>query len=568
MSSHRVQCQCCSGQLEGKLRPCFDVVCDECMALAPCGADGRTTCPIESCAQLIPRSGGKCPHLAGCASSAQAAPVAEYILCDECVSDLGNRALTWCTVCGSNLCEAHDKVHTISRSTLGHLTLPLAERDAFVSARLSRAGQLCCPVHTSSTATLHCSVCDMDLCDTCVDRHSAHGTAVAERSLLVKQGQQAVELYKRQYEGLGGDKVFHHEAETLTKQKHQVAAAGLVRDDKVLDAFKKLEAAVASLKTCIQHQSDEISSKAERDIDQVAKQMEGWLKASNKMHAFEELMAKHAHVDLQVLVWQQQHYEKMIGMARQLSATSDQVSCGDFSHVDRQLREVDRLAGMVSAITAMPDGQPFSSQAVDINIGNTHDNNLYGSVARFGHDSCSPSRADSPYYQYEEETSSTHSVCFSEIKHHADIVLSNSSTTATRLMSGCSWCSVCGDRSYKSGQVDFKVRIDCLSQDEPYLLICMCNVPEPQMDSYYDVTKKEMFGWYANGGKHYSGQGNFDVEWHSGDIIHLRLDCDAHVLTGRHERTGKEEIITDVTGNLYLFISMFCGQQQVTILPP
>ena len=119
---------------------------------------------------------------------------------------------------------------------------------------------------------------------------------------------------------------------------------------------------------------------------------------------------------------------------------------------------------------------------------------------------------------------------------------------------------VCG------GVKEVRVRIDNTG-GTPYMFICACNSANPTLSTYHR-NRSEVFGWLgSSAGKHcICNGGALGQKWQNGDVIHLTLDQDKHTLTGRHERTGVTETLTNVTGELYWYVSLFCENQQVTIL--
>ena len=155
---------------------------------------------------------------------------------------------------------------------------------------------------------------------------------------------------------------------------------------------------------------------------------------------------------------------------------------------------------------------------------------------------------------------------FSPSRCHGPIQLSNHNRTATKRRSDIwpSFCSVCSVEAYGKGTMDIGIRLD--SMPGHYILVCMCNSPNPPLDGYqFDKTVFGWHGFHAESGKVWRGT-NLGQPWQTGDIIRLSLDCDRHTLTGRHERTGTTQTLADVTGDLYLYISLYHADHQVTIL--
>ena len=156
-------------------------------------------------------------------------------------------------------------------------------------------------------------------------------------------------------------------------------------------------------------------------------------------------------------------------------------------------------------------------------------------------------------------------VCrFDPTRCHGDIQLSNNNMTARHTQGRRhAWRSVCGADIYRSGTVEIGIRLDNMPNSE--VMIFLCNSTNPQLDNVQQDNTAH--GWYGST----DGAGNWrgtqlGQAWQTGDIIRLSLDCDHHTLTGRHERTGATQTLSNVTGDLYLYVSLYYLGQQVTIL--
>ena len=159
----------------------------------------------------------------------------------------------------------------------------------------------------------------------------------------------------------------------------------------------------------------------------------------------------------------------------------------------------------------------------------------------------------------------TTSVCGSDpTRCHGDIQLSNNNMTARNTQGGRhTWRSVCGADTFRTGTVEIGIRLD--NMPNSCVMIFLCSSTNPKLDTHQEDNTAH--GWYGNNG----GAGNwrgtqFGQKWQTGDIIRLSLDCDRHTLTGRHERTGATQTLSNVTGDLYLYVSLYSHGHQVTIL--
>ena len=158
----------------------------------------------------------------------------------------------------------------------------------------------------------------------------------------------------------------------------------------------------------------------------------------------------------------------------------------------------------------------------------------------------------------------TTSVCrFDPTRCHGDIQLSNNNITARKTQGGRGWRSVCGADIYRSGTVEIGIRLD--NMPDSHVMIFLCNSTNPRLD--YSQRNNTAHGWYGcdNSAGNWRGT-QLGQPWQTGDIIRLLLVCDHHTLTGRHERIGATQTLTNVTGDLYLYVSLLSPGHQVTIL--
>ena len=97
------------------------------------------------------------------------------------------------------------------------------------------------------------------------------------------------------------------------------------------------------------------------------------------------------------------------------------------------------------------------------------------------------------------------------------------------------------------------------------VMIFLCGSTDPELDTYQ--RDNTAHGWYGPGTHTENWRGTeLGQPWQTGDIIRLSVDCDRRTLTGRHERTGATQTLTNVTGDLYLYVSLASPGHQVTIL--
>ena len=154
-------------------------------------------------------------------------------------------------------------------------------------------------------------------------------------------------------------------------------------------------------------------------------------------------------------------------------------------------------------------------------------------------------------------------IAFDPARCHEAITLSNDGRTATVNLTSGYYPGVCGIQRIVSGKATYRVEIDELWGD---CSVCVSNATSPNLTYSYDQGGR-LFGCSdAVGNKVHCKGSLISGDWRNGDVIRLEVDCDQHTLTGVHERTQCQETLSNVTGELYLFVILDGFRTQMSLL--
>ncbi|XP_065189402.1 E3 ubiquitin-protein ligase TRIM9-like [Sycon ciliatum] len=554
----------------------------------------------------------------GVGAEVAAASAGRKKLCDECPLTGDTAAVAVCMDCGDNFCAIHAESHPVSRRSYKHTVVSLSEAAERTRDRTS-ASQYKCSFHPSFAQCSYCLSCEQLVCKQCVSSgdHAAHNVqTITDASSSIRQSLKA----KLTSTSLGSGSVFDESI-----KKSEAALSGLRDETEGLSS--RINDVFGGLKKAIENRQQELLDEVDRlqlshllPLEEQKRQilagasyskkvqhlaencnedvnflkMSGWLEeaAKNAASASERDVTVFA---LGTLLFSPYHVEeltaaiartgvvsgiRMLSSEKSSMATAASVEEGDDltviieprdGHGDSLAVTEAHLSGVHVDVTSVdnttdtihPVLMPNSSPNEGTNMIATYKTTgKKGSVqvsAMIGdhHVAGSPAMVTivDPRPRFDP------SQC------HADLALSNNNRTVTRgATSNGYWRSVCGVRKWSSGKHEISLRLDRITAGKVNHMFFLCNAQRPRLDTYQNG-KTSLFGWYS----HYASSGDWTGSalgqpWQAGDVIQMSLDCDNHTLVGRHERTGTTETLTNVTGELYLYLSLLYSGDQVTIL--
>ena len=609
----RLECASCGKSCrKGKFIACLHVLCVGCVE-QNLEFDGSLLCP--GCGTKTPSKPGRSPLLwlpNSLVENPQEAVEPETSVdsfCEECAVDTPATAV--CQDCNLHLCETHGKSHPLFRKSHNHRVEPndgaiAAEFTGSLGAQTVRSADHKCAVHPSQKLTHYCVKCKELLCGTCVARgqHTQHQDSVQTVEEAARNARK--HLHDKQESCCSSDDgVIPIALEAVTKAIREV-------NDQTEDAsdrartFIKDRVEVWKKRECeLLGKLDQLRSAKLFPLEQQLGRLQECLSRGETVSTILECCQDDADI-LELCGWLDNAIESQKSTAEnetQPCVRSQLVfSSRDVSDLDSEVMQTGVVADLADCSLVCPESSPSDKECVVEIKGESAAFSLTADeMARF----CLKVEATAPDGQattcvlpsassYEViralfrprsvgeytvsavlggkplfgspasvEIVQSGKPVFESVRCHGDLSISDGGHTVVRSAISDSWRSAC--TSPVCGSVNaVKVRIDTIGSP-PTIFICACNSANPTLDTYHQ-DMSEVFGWYGYTAGKYCNGGALGQPWQSGDVIHLTLDQDQHTLTGRHERTGETETLTNVTGELYWYVSLYCKNQQVTIL--
>ncbi|XP_065189401.1 E3 ubiquitin-protein ligase TRIM45-like [Sycon ciliatum] len=619
----RPECGSCrSSSKHGKLLKCLHSLCVECLekyisgkGSVGCPECGTTTPPPHRGVPLLQYLPNSDVSSDGVGEEVDAASAGRKKLCDECGEDTA--AVAVCMDCGDNFCAIHAEGHPVSRRSYKHRVVPLSEAVEHTGDRTS-ASQYQCSFHPSFVQCSYCLSCEQLVCKQCVSSgdHAAHNVqTITDASSSIRQslkskltstshgsGSVFDESIKKSEAALSG---LRDETEGLSSRINDVFG-GLKkaienRQQELLDEVDRLQLshllpleeqkrqilAGASYSKKVQH----LAENCNEDVNFL--KMSGWLEkaAKNAVSASERDVKGFA---TGTLLFSPCHVEELTAAIARTGVVSDiamlssekssmttaaSIEEGDDltviieprdGHGDSLAVTQAHLSGVHVDVTSADNTTDTIHTVLMLGSSPNEGTNMiatYKTTGKKGSVQVSAMIGDHHVAGSPATVTVVDPLWFDPSQCHADLALSNNNRTVTHAAaSGNGWRSVCGVRKWRSGKHEISLHLDRITAGSVHHMFFLCNAQRPRKGDWQSG-KTTSFGWYSNntGGGSWTG-GALGQPWQAGDVVHMSLDCDNHTLVGRHERTGTTETLTNVTGELYLYISLYSSGDQVTIL--
>ncbi|XP_065189414.1 E3 ubiquitin-protein ligase TRIM45-like [Sycon ciliatum] len=617
----RPECGLCrSNNKHGKLLKCLHSLCVECLEKHISGK-GSVGCP--ECGTVTPASSAGVPLLQYLPDSdvssdgnEATATTPSRKLCDECAEDTG--AVAVCMDCSDSLCAMHAEAHPASRRTYKHKVVPLSEAAGHTRDRTS-ASQHKCSFHPSFVQCSYCLSCEQLVCKQCVSSgdHATHNVqTITDASSSIRQslkfqltrtshgsGSVFDELIKTSEAALSG---LRDETETVSSLINHVFGilkkAIEKRQQELLEEIDRLQ---LSHLLPLEEQKRQVISGAlySKKVQHLAEncnedvnflKMSSWLveAAKNAVSAAERDVTVFAPGTLSFSPYHVKELTAAIARTgvvidigilsseKSSMTTAASVEEGDDltviieprnGHGDSLAVTEAHLSGVHVDVTSADNTTSTIESVLMPNRSPNEGTNMiatYKTTGKIGSVQVSAMIGDHPVAGSPAMVTIVDpQPRFDPSQCHADLVLSNNNRTVTR-GAACNkqLRSVCGIRKWSSGKHEICLRLDRITAGKVHHMFFLCNAQHPRLDDW-QTGKTTSFGWYSNrtSGGDWTGSA-LGQPWRAGDVIRMSLDCDNHTLVGRHGRTRATETLYKVTGELYLYISLYSSGDQVTIL--
>ena len=622
------RCTSCSGtSRRAKLLKCLHSLCVGCLPKQLTNLN-EVICP--TCGSVTPPSVGKSQVMSlpdsyvmanKHASEAAATQVEmEAVLhCDKCFED--EKAVSICMDCKAVLCEVHVQSHSRSRSTHHHKVRPIVQDTSTAESFNSDTQQLermHCIIHPTHKLEQVCTCCKEFFCEQCLYRGGSCKVGSTDSSHSLLPMKEAADKMRGGVKKLLTDSASPDQGNVVLKAIENVKVAIDQLHDRTETVSEEIVAYFVDVVELIRAREAEMLENL--DLLRSAK----LIRLEQQKSRLEKTLSSHETVSMLLescddnydLIRMSGWLEEAASAANE-SALSDIKPCVDSKLVFRQVHsaQLSSAIACVGNVFDVADIDPSQSrmqckpslhvgEEICITLKAVSENGSSGQgnevcmtsleVEVMSPDnevmSCNANKDDEDrgiiIARYQPTQPGKHQVMarydghhfsgspadvmvtahvyrFNPSRRHGDIQLSNNNMTARSTQGTGDWRSVCGADIYRSGTFEICIRLD--NMPDSNVMIFLCSSTNPQLRDYQQDNTAH--GWYGYGNSAGNWRGTqLGQPWQTGDIIRLSLDCDRHTLTGRHERTGTTQTLTNVTGDLYLYVSLTSRGHQVTIL--
>ena len=621
------RCTSCSGtSRRAKLLKCLHSLCVGCLPKqltnvneVICPTCGSVTLPSVGKSQVmsLPDSYVMANKHASGAAATQV-EIEAVLHCDKCFED--EKAVSTCIDCKAVLCEVHVQSHSRSRSTHHHKVRPIVQDTSTAESFNSDTQQLermHCTIHPTHKLEKFCTTCKEFFCEQCLYRGGSCKESSTDSSHSLLPMKEAADKMRGGVEKLLTGSGSPDQGNVVLKAIENLKVAIDQLNDRTEAVSEEVVAYFVDVVKLIKSREAEVLENL--DLLRSAKlilleQQKSRLEKSLSSHETVSMLLESCD-DNYDLIRMSEWLEEAASAANE-SARSDVKPCVESKLVFRQLHS-EQLSSAIACVCNVFDAadidpsqssmqcQPslhvgeeicITLKAVSENGSSSQVNEVCmtslevevmspddevmpcnankddedGGIIVARYQPTQPgkhqvmARYDGHHFSGSPaDVMVTTRVCrFNPSRRHGDIQLSSNNKTA-KYRGNCNWRSVCGADIYRTGTVEIGIRLDNVPGSE--VLIFLCSSTNPKLHDYQQDNTAH--GWYGHSTHAEKWRGTeLGQPWQTGDIIRLSLDCDRHTLTGRHERTGATQTLSNVTGDLYLYVSLVSHGHQVTIL--
>ena len=601
----------CVGCLHKQLTNLNEVICPTCGSMTPPPSSGKPQ------SMALPDSYATVKEKTGGAADAQLEMEA-VLHCDECFEN--EKAVSTCMDCKAVLCDFHTQGHSRSRSTHNHKVRPIAQDASTpesVNSDTQQQERMHCIIHPTRKLERFCTTCNEFFCEQCLYRGGSCKESSTDSSHSLLPMKEAADKMRGGVEKLLTESATPDQGNVVLKAIENLKVAidqlhdrtEAVSED-VVAYFVDVVKLIKSRKAEVLEKLDSLRSAKLIPLEQQKSRLEKSLSSHEtvsmllescddnydliRMSGWLEEAASAANESARSdvkpcveskLVFRQLHSEQLttaiacvgnVFDAAGIDPSQSSMQCQPSLHIGEEicitLKAVSEngSSGQVNEVCMTSLEVEVMSPDNEVMPCNANKDDEDGAIIVARYQPIQPgkhqvmARYDGHHFSGSPaDVMVTTRVCrFDRTRCHGDIQLSNNYKTAKKTQDG-NLRSVCGEDIYRSGTFEIGIRLD--NMPDSNVIIFLCSSTNPRLDTYQ--RDNTAHGWYDSGSSVSTWRGTqLGQKWQTGDIIRLSLDCDRHTLTGRHERTGATKTLSNVTGDLYLYVSLTSPGHQVTIL--
>ena len=486
---------CQSHDCQRKVLRCLHVACKPCIVEH---LSGENTLTCVRCHKDTPDPGpgrrlvdslADWPEFSSTDSQPLASGTQSTPLCQQCSDEDEEAAVSKCGECDLYLCDGHSTVHGVSKKSRSH---------TLTSLQSAQSGSQNCQLHPANPLESVCETCDILSCVKCITSsgHKDHAvTSTAEYA----------------------EAVSHRLGDQMGK---------INRESALFTEEEEIDSQIASVMDETKTMSETISQRFESRRDALQK----------KEEEMKNELDKQCWAKLKILEGRKEMVKER--RAKQLTSQHLLKSCSGVSLVQVSsaitcsVEEEKSIAGSEST-TAIVLGGRFTSGRDDAEDTSTICSLSFASTgAELEHFDC----ASFSYCNLFDPQRKSRGVTVSDQNHVATACSESECGAAFDYTDHFLWQQISSFGNHNQGTVNFE--LECL-EDCQFTFI---GVTFPNTKPSFPAFAKLNSEWVAWSGckdnMELVAGGRLGQPWEEGDVIRLKMDCDAHQMTAVHVRSG------------------------------
>ena len=508
---------CQSNDCQRKVLRCLHVACKPCI-IEHLSGENTLTCvrchkdtPDPGPGRRLVESLAVWPEFGSTDSQPLASGTQSTPFCQQCSDEDEEAAVSKCGECDLYLCDGHSTVHGVSKKSRSH---------TLTSLQSAQSGSPNCQLHPANPLESVCKTCDILCCAKCITTsgHKDHAvTSTAEYA----------------------EAVSHRLSNQMSK---------INRESALITEEEEIDSQIASVMDETKAMSETISRQFESRRDALQK----------KEEEMKNELDKQCWAKLKILEGRKELVKER--RAKQLTSQHLLKSCSGVSLVQISpaitcsVEEEKYFAGSESTAAIVLGGR-FINECDDAEDTSTIYSLSFASTGA----------------ELEQFDCASYSYCnlFDPQRKSRGMTVSHQNHVATACSrSGCGkdvnstglnlWQQISSVGNYNQGTMNFE--LECLENYQHTFL----GVTLPNTKPSYPAFAKLNSKWVAwTGCEENMGLvagGRLGQPWEKGDVIRLKMDCDAHQMTAVHVRSGDQDTIEIPSRYICLSVALSCNE--------
>ena len=511
---------CQSNDCQRKVLRCLHVACKPCI-IEHLSGENTLTCvrchkdtPDPGPGRRLADSLADWPEFSSTDSQPLASGTQSTPFCQQCSDEDEEAAVSKCGECDLYLCDGHSTVHGVSKKSRSH---------TLTSLQSAQPGSPNCQLHPANPLESVCKTCDILCCAKCITTsghkdHAVTSTAEYAEAVSHRLGDQMSKI--------------NRESALITEEEEEIDSqiASVMNETKTMS--ETISQRFESRRNALQKKEEEMKNELDKQCWAKLKILEG------RKEMVKERRAKQLT---------SQHLLKSCSGAS-LVQISPAITCSV---------EEEKSIAASKPLTAIVLGGRFTSERDD-EIAEDTSTICSLSFASTGAELEQLDCASYSYCNLFDPQRKSRGMTVSDQNHVAAACSESECGEAVNNTNHYLWQQIPSIGNYNQGTVRFE--LECLGDCyDTFLGVTFPNT-KPSFPAFAKLNSKLVAwaGWEENMGP--VAGGRLGQPWKKGDVIRLKMDCDAHQMTAVHVRSGDQDTIEIPSRYICLSVALCCNE--------